>query len=173
MYDHGEGTDADPEEARRWYREAALQGDDAAQYQMGWIFDIGHGVPEDNDAALRWYRKAGAQGNTAALYNMAIMFDTGDGVAVDQTEAARLYGAVARLGDPDAQYLLGEKYAYGTGVAKDFETALMWLAIASENGSTAGATFSDVLSGFMVAEDIARAKARAERFRASDYADCD
>ena len=44
--------------AVKWYRKAAEQGDDGAQFQLGLIYEIGEGVPKDYSEAAKWYRKA-------------------------------------------------------------------------------------------------------------------
>ena len=43
-------------------RRGAAQGDAAAQFNLGLMFEHGHGVPRDCVEAARWYRKAAAQG---------------------------------------------------------------------------------------------------------------
>jgi TPR repeat protein len=33
----------------------AVQGDAAAAYQLGYVYETGDGVPQDEKEALRWY----------------------------------------------------------------------------------------------------------------------
>ena len=40
-------------------RARAEQGDAAAQYSLGYLYDYGYGVPQDDAEAVRWYRYAG------------------------------------------------------------------------------------------------------------------
>ena len=48
------------------FRQLADQGNAAAQYNLGVIYDKGLGVAQDYKAAVKWYRKAADQGNAAA-----------------------------------------------------------------------------------------------------------
>ena len=42
-------------------RQAAEQGDAAAQYTLGRLYELGRGVPKDEAKAAHWYRKAAEQ----------------------------------------------------------------------------------------------------------------
>ena len=56
----------DLEEAVKWYRKAAEQGNSRAQYELGYCYIKGKGVAQDRNEAIKWYRKAAAQGNASA-----------------------------------------------------------------------------------------------------------
>ena len=58
--DTGEGVEQSDKEAVRWYRQAANQGDAAAQFGLGVAYEYGEGVKQNNEEALRWYRLAAA-----------------------------------------------------------------------------------------------------------------
>ena len=49
-----------------WYRLAADQGDAAAQFNLGVMYDNGRGVLKDEAEAVRWYRLAAEQGDADA-----------------------------------------------------------------------------------------------------------
>ncbi len=66
MYDIGRGVPQDYTEAARWYRMAAEQGRDSAQYQLGHMYRYGSGVPQDLVLAHMWYNLAAARGNERA-----------------------------------------------------------------------------------------------------------
>ena len=53
IYDWGDGTPENNQEAIRWYTLAAEQGHSAAQYNLGLMYDEGDGVPENNGHAIR------------------------------------------------------------------------------------------------------------------------
>ena len=63
MYEDGTGVPQDYSEAVKWYRMAADQGNDWAQYSLGSMYEEGRGVPEDHSEALKWYQKAADKGN--------------------------------------------------------------------------------------------------------------
>ena len=48
------------------YHEAAAQGDDRAQYNLGYMYHFSHGVSQDYARAVEWYRKSANQGNAQA-----------------------------------------------------------------------------------------------------------
>ncbi len=49
MYDNGRGVPQDYQEALKWYRLAAEQGNAIAQYNLGFMYDNGEGVPQDQE----------------------------------------------------------------------------------------------------------------------------
>ena len=49
--------------AVRLFRQSAEQGDTAAQFNLGLIYDLGRGVPQDKAEAARWYRMVAEQGD--------------------------------------------------------------------------------------------------------------
>ena len=75
--------DQDNEEAVKWYRRAAEQGDVEAQTKFGDCYFYGHGLPKDEADGLKWYRKAGDQGYASAQYCLAECDHHGHGVPQD------------------------------------------------------------------------------------------
>lgn len=59
----------DYESALILYRSLAEQGNAAAQYSLGVMYDKGQGVKRDRNEAMRWLQRAAEQGNQdAQLY---------------------------------------------------------------------------------------------------------
>ena len=71
MYDNGQGVPEDDMEAVKWWRKAAEQGDEAAQYNLGIAYANGIGVPQDDIKAY-------------ALLHLA---ENGEGVRKDNVAA--------------------------------------------------------------------------------------
>jgi len=69
--------------ALRLLRPLAAQGDAAAQYNLGLMYDEGRGVTRDDAQAVNWYRKAADQGDANAQNNLGFMYAEGRGVAQD------------------------------------------------------------------------------------------
>jgi len=65
------GLAQDPAQAFAFYRLAAAQGLDAAQFQLGAMYGDGDGVARDRAAALRFFQLAAAQGHPWALFMVA------------------------------------------------------------------------------------------------------
>ena len=63
-------------EAIKWYRKAADQGNANGQFILGLMYANGEGVPEKNiEKATKWYRLAADQGYKAATENLQALLD--------------------------------------------------------------------------------------------------
>ena len=56
----------DKQEAVKWYRKAAEQGDPDAQCNLGRCYANGEGVRQDTEEAVKWFRQSAGQGNKDA-----------------------------------------------------------------------------------------------------------
>ena len=56
------GVLKDDAEAVQWYRKAAEQGNDSAQWRLGLMYAAGEGVLKDHAEAVRWFRLAAGKG---------------------------------------------------------------------------------------------------------------
>lgn len=61
--EHGEGVPRDPQQAIALYCQAALAGDMAARYNLGWIYANGRGVERNDAYAAYFFQLAAAQGD--------------------------------------------------------------------------------------------------------------
>jgi hypothetical protein len=62
MYGEGHGAKQDYDEAVKWCRKSAEQGDPQAQTTLGWAYAGGNGVQQDYVQAYMWFSLAAAQG---------------------------------------------------------------------------------------------------------------
>ena len=89
--DYKAGKDAyhrsDYETALNEFRPLAEQGDVAAQFILGVMYDEGKGVPQDYTEAGKWYRSAADQGHTATQYILGVMYAVGRGVPQNYIQA--------------------------------------------------------------------------------------
>lgn len=60
------GVEKDMDEAVKWIRKAAEQGDAQAQYNLGVCYISGDGVVPNKQEAMKWLRKAAKQGHPQA-----------------------------------------------------------------------------------------------------------
>lgn len=60
--------------------QAAYQGNAAAQYEIGVMYQTSRAVPQDFVEAARWYRRAAEQGHARAQYRLGSMYVIGQGV---------------------------------------------------------------------------------------------
>ena len=122
------------EDVRQW-RQAAEQGDAAAQYNLGLCYYNGwSGVTQNYYEAVKWYRKAAEQGVAKAQYNLGNCYCFGEGVTQNYTEAVKWYRKAAEQGLAPAQCNLGVCYKKGNGVAQNYTEAVKWYRKAAEQG---------------------------------------
>jgi len=130
MYAQGQGVPQDYDEAMKWLRLAANQGDAVAELWLGRIYFGGRDFAE----AVKWYRLAADQGNAQAQYRLGFSYSVGLGVPRYYAEAVKWNRLAADQGNADAQFWLGIMYDNGQGVPKDYVLTYMWLV-------TSGARF--------------------------------
>lgn len=113
------------------FRPLAEQGDPAAQFWLGAMYDLGRGVPKDFGTAALWYRRAAEQGNPMAQHNLATMYEQGQGVSAEYALAAAIawYRRAADQGYAPSQGNLGVLYAEGRGVKRDDVQAYKWFTL--------------------------------------------
>ena len=124
----------DAVKAFEWYQKAAAQGNVAAQYNLGVMYDNGVGVPEDDVKAVEWYQKAAVQGAVYAQSTLGYMYSRGEGVNKDLVKAFEWYQKAAAQGNVAAQYNLGVMYDNGVGVPEDDVKAVEWYQKAAAQG---------------------------------------
>ena len=84
MYKNGRGGPRDYAEALKWFKKAADQDYNSAQYNLGQMYVFGRGVPQDDAEAVKWYRKAADQGYAEAQLNLGICYMNGQGIPQDR-----------------------------------------------------------------------------------------
>ena len=129
-YQHG-----DYATAYRLIRPLADQGDPAAQFNLGTMYESGDGVPRNASLALTWYRKAADQGNADAQVNLGLLYAKGIGVPRNYAEASKWFRKAADQGQTEAQFKLGVAYEKGLGVPRNYAEASMWFHKAAVKGN--------------------------------------
>ncbi|HFB4418182.1 TPA: tetratricopeptide repeat protein [Neisseria gonorrhoeae] len=82
--------------------QAAEQGNAAAQFNLGVMYENGQGVRQDYVQAVQWYRKASEQGDVQAQYNLGLMYYDGRGVRQDLALAQEWLGKACQNGDQNS-----------------------------------------------------------------------
>ena len=114
------------------FRALAINGDAAAQYRLGVMYEKGQGIPQDYSQAAAWYLKAAVQDDSRAQFAIAEMYAQGEGVPKNEKQALTWYIEAADHGLPKAQYLIGLMYAKGQGVPQDLIQGYKWLTLAGD-----------------------------------------
>lgn len=91
-YEQGWFGKANFQEALKWFRKAAAQGDPDAQNALGQMYQDGEGVKQDYAEAAKWFRLAAEHtpdlgGAGQGRNNLGLLYLNGDGVPKDLVQA--------------------------------------------------------------------------------------
>ena len=120
----------------------AKQGNPAAQYSIGLLYDQGKGVEKDSKRALKYFQSAVEQNLPVAQYYLGMKYYAGLGVKKDAVKARQLLEKAAQSDYLQAQFQLANLYdkGYDRGYNKgkdalqDSKLATHWFTRAAENG---------------------------------------
>ena len=115
--------EAGADRAANAIREAAISGNEAAQYALAIMHLEGRGLAEDEVRALLWFHSAAEQGNRRAAYMLGRLYAEGIGIPQDYAEAERWYLVAAEGGLPNGFTQVGLLYQGGVGVPRDLDAA--------------------------------------------------
>ncbi len=117
-YANGEGVQTNANEAAKWIREAAQNGESTAQGILGMlysqkIFDCTNDTglidfPQDYAQAVKWFRRGANQGNTHAQAALGWCYKKGQGVPKNQVEAYKWFNLAAAQNKEDAVKKIAE-----------------------------------------------------------------
>lgn len=174
--DYQKGLDAyekkDYATALKEWTPLAEQGDDNAQYRLGYIYRFGKGVPHDYKQAIKWFSLATEQGNADAQYRLGRIHELGLAVPQDYKQAIKWFSLAAEQGHAFAQTMLGSLYGNGLGILQDYTYAHMWFNIAASNGSNKAAKYRRLLVPLMSPTEISTARRLAHECVAKNYKGC-
>jgi TPR repeat protein len=88
-YLNGHGIAQDYNEAVKWVRKAAEQGDANGQSNLGVCYFKGHGVAKDDAEAVKWFLKAAMQGDANAEFCLAVACNDGRGTVISIFQNSR------------------------------------------------------------------------------------
>ena len=132
----------DLEEAARYFKRAAVQGNALGQVNYGVCLWEGNGVPQNMDKAEEYLKKAVDQGNGAGQYYYALFLEKNDrGQELDDAireQIAHYYKLSADQKFPEGENAYGQCLETGFGVKRDLEKAAEYYLRASENGDMNG-----------------------------------
>ncbi|MFG1435628.1 hypothetical protein [Xanthobacter sediminis] len=97
-----ENTLHNMDEAYRYYKWAAEQGNVRAMHNLAVLYSQGIDGPPDWSEALKWFRKAANLGLKDSQHNLGIIFARGFAGTSDLTEALTWFNIAARQGDQDS-----------------------------------------------------------------------
>lgn len=116
------------------YRALAVQGNAAAQANLGDLYANGRGVARDDATAVTWFRKAAEQGDTYGESWLADMYAKGRGVARDDVAAGAWFRRCADKGSAYCQAGIAYLYRDSKVFSHDEVAAVGWFRKAAEQG---------------------------------------
>lgn len=125
--------------AYRIWKPLAEQGNAAAQYNLGLLYQHGLGVERQLAVAVKWYGLAAQNGDADAQTVIGDLYADGFWGAKDYAKAVQWYRLAAEQGHAEGERKLGVLLAQGRGVTQDSSAAIMWLQRAVEQGDTEAA----------------------------------
>jgi uncharacterized protein len=128
------GGSKNPDQARRWFRRAADQGDPQAMFFMARMLLDAVGAGADLHQAEHWFERAGDTGYAPAYNELGLLYSQGKLRPADLARAAAAFERGAKLGDARAQFNLAGCYMTGSGLEKDREQAAYWYRAAADQG---------------------------------------
>lgn len=110
--------------ALRELRPLAIQGDAAAQLEMGEMYKYGRGVPTDLKEAAKWYRlaavqRAGRRSTDAQNFLCWLYYGASKSAGIEPKEGLKWCRTAAGYGNRDALFTLGLMFERGVGVKQD------------------------------------------------------
>ena len=129
----GDEDTEDFEEAAKWFRLAADQGEESAQYWLALMYRSGTGVPYDPAEAARLMARSAELGHQEARHNLGMMYALGFGVEQNGEEALRWIKCAAENGSSSSIRVLGRMYLDGIFVQQDYAEAVRLLRLAATN----------------------------------------
>jgi len=130
----GDYVPSDMEQAARWYKKAARNGNPEAQKIMGdWYFE-GNVFTQNTLKAVYWYEKAAEFGNRSLQRKLGDWYFKGENLEKDIPQALHWYAICAKQGDMEAQRILAYCYFNGEGVEKDVRAGIERYTMAANQG---------------------------------------
>lgn len=115
-------------------REAALQGNTAALYELGTRSADGKGAARDPKLAARWFEQAAALGHGPSQYRLGALYREGRGVPKDSNVAYQWFDRAAAQGNVLAMHNAAVLLAEGVNGTPDYAGAALWFKRAAEHG---------------------------------------
>lgn len=142
--DHGVHQDSNYPAAAEYFRKAAEQGNDKAQYELADLYFHWKLGDKARTNCIPWYLKAAAQGNVKAqseLSNVIQQFP--ENALLKSADVIGYLHKSAEAGDVNAQYQLAKRYQSGNGVQKDPGEAFKWMQKTTEHNQASNTRISD------------------------------
>lgn len=173
----GRGIEKNKDDAIRWLRNAAQQGQLDAQAAF-WQIRLGSGVsilsPPAAEEAFSWMRTAAENGHLESQFQFAMQLLHGNNILEKNLEEAlRWFLLVARQGDAHAQHEAGAILFDDSGPMFDIEAAYGWLSLAIANGRQAAVDIRQMAASHLSLEEKMAVDEKVNKCLDTNYSECD
>ncbi len=125
----------DYQNAFKYFKLAANNGESLAMLTLGNMYGSGIGVTQDMNQAVFWYQQAIKLDNVQAMNYLGLIYRDGvNGVTKNPLEAIRLFNLAALKHDAKGYFNLGYMYQNGIGIKVDYNTAIGYYTQAANLG---------------------------------------
>lgn len=114
-------------------RQAAENGDPAAQYRMGHLYHHGLRIRKDLEKAAFWYEKAAAAGVVQAEYELGFISAEREKSGWNSPVVSAHFRKAAEKGFPPGQFMLASCLEIGGDVATNLTESIKWYQAAASN----------------------------------------
>ena len=129
---------------------------------------------KEYERTLKLLRPLAEKGHALAQYRIAKMHQMGLGVSKDTKEAKRWARLAAKQGNAEAQLLAGSLYYKSdSGESPDVVRAYMWYEASADQGSSEAKKEIAAITKEMTPAQLADAREKAQKCKASKYEQCD
>ncbi|EIE24098.1 HCP-like protein [Coccomyxa subellipsoidea C-169] len=129
-----QGVQRDPEQAFRYFRQAAEAGDADAMAHLGHMYANGVGVAASNESALDWFDRAARRNHPSGQYGLGYLHLSGYGVPKDAKKAFKYFTSASEQGHVESWFHLGVMHLNGWGTKANAQQALTFFNMASKLG---------------------------------------
>lgn len=130
----GTNRKTDPQQAFKFLKEEAFQGNPNATHAVGMAYLTGAGVERDTEKALMYLTEAANLGHINAWINIGHIYQNGDGVPQNYQEALRCYHLAIENQCYSALYPAACLYYYGLGTPRNHDKAFEYFTQSAEMG---------------------------------------
>lgn len=130
-----EGVQKNSEEAFKWFKKAAINGDAAGQHYLGICYAYGEGTIQDFYQARQWFEKASQKSYLPSTFELGKFYEYGmAGYTRNMEQAFSNYKTCADAGHAESQGRCGNMLLDGIGCTQDIQRGITYLRQAVENG---------------------------------------
>ena len=129
-YQFGMGCKENMSTAVNYYKQAAEQGSNYAQYRLYGIYRDGEGIAKNQQLAIQYLRQAADDDYSDALYSLGYEYAVGEILHQEKSKAVEYMTRAAEKGDAFASAVIGTMYYSGDpslDIEKDYKKAFYYL----------------------------------------------